>query len=255
MKSCNVGNTGDPLDSPECFGAGSLRSNEEADNCRAKNLFPEDVGLLNAMAKDGLGTIGGALDALPGCNPIQPGPEYATQQNCSGSVSPPSLHGDPANLTTRAAATDPTSKASQKTTKTAGSPSEGPSSSPTVAGVKLPRGWTYTGCFSNNTDPRVLGIQGEWWGQAMTSSGCVAHCDSVGKSIAGTEDGGQCFCGNELKQGQVPLSDECDQPCDGDDGQICGGKTALSIFRKSSAVKARRRHRDGRSAHNLEFMS
>lgn len=48
MKTCNIGNTGDPLDSPQCFGAGSLRSSSEAENSRVSPSVNEDVGLRGA---------------------------------------------------------------------------------------------------------------------------------------------------------------------------------------------------------------
>lgn len=48
MKTCNIGNTGDPLDSPQCFGAGSLRSSSETENSRVSPSVNEDVGLRGA---------------------------------------------------------------------------------------------------------------------------------------------------------------------------------------------------------------
>ena len=244
MKGCNIGNTGAPLDSPECFGPGSLRSSAEADSCRAKDVFHEDVGLLDPIAKDGRGTIGGALSALPGCNPIQPGPQRATKPVCpvpglQSNIPPAVTQQEPAKSSTRAATVKPTSSSL---------PGKAPSSDSTAPGVKLPSGWTYSGCFSDNIDPRSLGTQGEWWGEAITSTGCVKYCSSIGKAIAGTEHGGQCFCGNELKQSK-PANGGCNMPCAGDGGQICGGSGNLSIFRKSTAGKSRHRRRHDHPAH------
>lgn len=244
MKGCDIGNTGSPLDSPQCFGPGALRLSAEADGCRAKDIFHEDVGLLDPIGADRSGTIGGALKALPGCNPIQPGPQRAIKAVCPidsvlKSISlPAQTQILPAkSSTTRAAAIKTTTSSSPPPSKT---PS---ASSLTAPGVKLPSGWTYSGCFSDNIDPRSLGTQGEWWGEPITSTNCVEHCKSIGKSIAGTENGGQCFCGNELKQSQAVSSGECDQRCLGDNRQICGGSGTLSIFRKTIAVKKPRRHR------------
>ena len=259
MKGCMIGNTGAPLDSPECFGAGSLRSSKEADNCRAKNAFPEDVGLLNPVGIDRTGTIGGALDALPGCNPIQPGPERATKQTCSGPVKAvssilPALS-NPIPVTSSKTPTTiskipaTSSTVSKKSSAAAPSPSKTPTLGSAARGVQLPQGWTYSGCFSDKVNPRSLGTQGEWWGEAITSTGCVTHCNAIGKSIAGTENGGQCFCGNELKQSKEAPGG-CDQACAGDASQMCGGRGTLSIFRKSTTGKPRHRHRLARSAHH-----
>lgn len=268
MKNCNIGNTGDPLDSPQCFGAGSLQSSEEADNCRVKNVFLEDVGLLDPIAKDGSGTIGGALDALPGCNPIQAGPQRATKQSCSGSAAIPygtlPLVLGKAKSTTEAGAKNPVnptpatqsenpspnSITSKKITAATTVPGETSSSDSTAPGVKLSPGWTYSGCFSDNLNPRSLGKQGEWWGEPITSTGCIEHCNSIGNPIAGTENGGQCFCGDELKQSEAAPG-ECDSPCNGDKGQICGGVGYLSIFRKSTTAKPIHRHRLRRSVRHI----
>lgn len=248
MKGCNIGNTGAPLDSPECFGPGSLRSSAEAESCRAKDVFHEDVGLLDPVAKDGSRTIGGALKALPGCNPIQPGPQRATKAVCPinsvlKSNSPPApSQTQPAKSSTQAATT--VKPNTVKPTTSSSAPSKATSSSLlTAPGVKLPSGWTYSGCFSDKINPRSLGTQGEWWGEAITSTGCVERCNSIGKSIAGTENGGQCFCGNELKQSKAVPAGECDQTCAGDSGQICGGSGTLSIFRKKSVAVKKLRHR------------
>lgn len=244
MKGCNIGNTGSPLDSPECFGANAIRSSQEADGCRAKDVFNEDVGLLDPIGTDGSETIGGVLGALPGCNPVQPGPQRAITAVCPidsvlKSISPLAQTQTPLakSSTTRAPPVTPSTSSSPPPAKT-------PSTSLlSAAGVKLPSGWTYSGCFSDNINPRSLGTQGEWWGEAITSTNCVEHCKSIGKSIAGTENAGQCFCGNELKQSKAVPSSECDQRCLGDDGQICGGSGTLSIFRKTVAVKKPKRNR------------
>ena len=260
MKGCNIGNTGDSLDSAQCFGAGGLRSNEEADNCRVVPEVDEDVGLRNLTAKDGSNTLGGVLDALPGCNPIQFGPQLATKQTCK--VATVSLHGGlgaslgdsgakkttPAQFSGSRATDDALLIATISATKSLDSlPATGtaaptPSSTSSPDGLKLPPRWRYSGCFSDQIDPRSLGKQGEWWGQAITSTNCVAHCDSIGLSIAGTEDGGQCFCGNQL-QDSSPAPGQCNRPCLGDSGEICGGLGALSVFRKSGSGKGRRAHR------------
>lgn len=257
MKACNVGNTGDPLDSPQCFGAGSLRSGDEADNCRATDQVNEDVGLIDKSAIDNSNTLGGVLPALPGCNPIQPGPQKATKQTCgndgaapiaaaiaptkavSSSSSVPAVK-NVATSTSPAATTIATSS-----TKVA-SPSQSLVAGDTANGVKIPSGWSYSGCYTDNLNPRSLGTQPEWWGQQITSSNCIDHCKSNGYSIAGTENGGQCFCGNELKQSQ-PASGKCTSPCVGNQAEICGGPAALSIF-KAAAKKHKYRHR---SAHRF----
>lgn len=241
MKGCNIGNTGDPLDSPQCFGAGSLRSSSEADNCRAPTVVNENVGLLSPTESDYSGTKGGVLDTLPGCNQIQAGPQDATQQKGCGAVT--ALNGQPV---VRAPPPSSTStKAAVQASPTKASPSETPSS-----GVTLPAGWTSTGCFSDTVSPRSLGTRQEWWGEPITSSNCVKHCDSIGKPIAGTEFGGQCFCGTKLVN-SVAAPGKCSFPCVGNPKEQCGGSATLSIFKKTGGSKSRRAHHHRRSGHGI----
>ena len=78
----------------------------------------------------------------------------------------------------------------------------------------------------------------------VTTTGCVSYCDSNGYSIAGTEYGGQCFCGNSLASSSQQLAaSSCDMPCEGDASQICGGGLALSVYEKSGGMRRRDRGR------------
>lgn len=261
IKSCDIGNTGDPLDSPQCFGAGSLRSSSEADNCRVAPSVNEDVGLLDQTASDNSNTHGGVLAALPGCNPVQDGPEAATQKTGCGATTV--LNGQPvirapqplsststeAPVKASSAKTSPTSSTSTNAPVKASSTKTAPSEPPS-AGVALPAGWTSTGCFSDNVNHRVLGPRLEWWGVPITSSNCVKHCNSIGKTIAGTENGGQCFCGNHLIN-SVATPGKCNFPCVGNPKEKCGGSSTLSIFKKTGAHKVRRAHHHRRSGHGV----
>jgi hypothetical protein len=94
-------------------------------------------------------------------------------------------------------------------------------------------GWSYSGCFSDTrTGTRVLsGITFANVGQhAVTNTKCVAYCENAGFSMAGTEYGGQCFCGNELVGSSSIDDSSCDMPCEGDSSQTCGGSLALSVY-------------------------
>lgn len=237
MKTCNIGNTGDPLDSTQCFGAGSLRSSSEADNCRVPPSVNEDVGLRDLTATDNSNTRGGVLAALPGCNPIQAGPGDATQQSGCGATT--QLNGSPPSSA-------PVVRDVPPPTSTSTKPSPTPSSSPAVssgAPKSLTPGWTYSGCFTDTVTPRSLGSgRFEYWGKPITSSGCISQCDSLGKKIAGTEYGGQCFCGDVLV-GSKPATnaDACGIPCEGDKEEVCGGRAVMSVFKKTAVSKRKRR--------------
>ncbi|KAL8690092.1 MAG: hypothetical protein Q9224_004488 [Gallowayella concinna] len=267
MKSCSPGNTGDALDTPQCFGAGSIQDGKAKDACRKQSSVNEDIGLT------------GPLDKLPGCNPIQAGPGLATKPaNCAGgtvagstSVSGPSSTTAPSNTattaelvgTTTAAAgpakpqtttlqsvTPTTSKKADPspTDTNTGSTSGGSSSGLSPPSVNSTSGvWKAAGCFLDALNPRSLGRQPQWWGQQISTSNCVEHCDSIHAKYAGTENGGQCFCGNELLN-SVSHPGKCTTQCIGDKSEICGGPAHLSIYSLDGSVSIKKltRHRHSR---------
>ena len=136
--------------------------------------------------------------------------------------------------------------ASLSTTST----SPGPSST-RASDITLLSGWASAGCFLDTLNPRSLGgIEYAWWGQSMTSSGCVNYCSEQGYTQAGTENGGQCFCGNVLVGSKQEPTTDCNMPCEGDKGQICGGPARLSIYAKS-ATKKKRTRKPRHASHHL----
>ena len=111
--------------------------------------------------------------------------------------------------------------------------------------VTLPSGWSSAGCYSDALSPRSLSFWA-YWGEDITSSGCAKYCDSKGYTFAGTENQGQCFCGNELIKAESKPSSECNLPCRGSDEEICGGGARLSVFVKSTGKTKKRSHGHGR---------
>lgn len=121
----------------------------------------------------------------------------------------------------------------------------------TTSAVKLPSGWRDVGCHVDPVNPRALKYYG-WWGEAITSSGCVEYCDKKGYKFAGTEHHGQCFCDNELHEAKKAPAGECNLKCKGSDQETCGGDARLSLFTKlSSGAPKRSVHR--RVAHDHSF--
>lgn len=72
----------------------------------------------------------------------------------------------------------------------------------------------------------------------MTPKACTDHCAERGYLIAGTEYSGECFCGNAFVNhgGKVKQVEEsqCNMPCKGDQGIICGGPARLSVYTKGN---------------------
>jgi hypothetical protein len=78
------------------------------------------------------------------------------------------------------------------TADTAGA-TEAPSSNST----ETVGGFKYAGCFKDSAARALTGDILPNLG-AMSNEKCVTHCKSRGFALAGTEYGGQCYCGNEL---------------------------------------------------------
>ncbi|KAL8994263.1 MAG: hypothetical protein Q9169_005716 [Polycauliona sp. 2 TL-2023] len=245
MKTCNPGNTGNPkLDTAQCFGAGAYQEGTAHQACKKASSVNEEIGL------------NGPLSQLPGCNPIQAGPGLATKPaNCAGgaAVGPAPVRSSssgviattsglgqptksvpiPVNTQAPSSSVTPTTsvKAGPITPKetnvvppSGGSSKLSPSSVNSTSGV-----WKSAGCFLDALNPRSLGNRPEWWGQKISTSNCVEHCDSIRAKYAGTENGGQCFCGNDLFN-SVSRPGKCTSKCVGDDSEICGGSGHLSIY-------------------------
>lgn len=291
MKTCTIGDGGD-LKEDRCFGTAGIRPNTETDNCRVpKPAVNENIGLTDFMAKDGGKTPGGNVGmSLPGCNPIQPGPQMATiQTNCAnvqktlvyggGSVSPdaigsgnassPSVSSSSVSSTASASLSAVTDKATPVApiatapadSSTAASPaaSTTEASAPAASGNATPSGltpstvkggsgdWKAVGCYSDLINPhRSLDDKFEYDPHTMSDKGvtatnCVQRCDTLGKKIAGIENGGQCFCGDSLKDSSEKVG-ECTSKCDGDSSEICGGPARMSIYTKSGSLSVKKRH-------------
>jgi len=124
-------------------------------------------------------------------------------------------------------------------------PSATGGSSSSSGGSDVAAGWSYHGCYSDTrAGERVLsGIKFANIGNHQVSNKkCVAYCDSKGYSMAGTEYGGQCFCGNAMVGSSAVDDSKCSMPCEGDDSQTCGGSLALSVYSKSGGQKRHSRH-------------
>ncbi|KAL8988123.1 MAG: hypothetical protein Q9177_002754 [Variospora cf. flavescens] len=253
IRGCDNGNKYTSLDSPQCFGPGSMQSDSAKAACTIAPVVQQDIG------------NNGPLNALPGCNPIQPGPGRATQANCGGggggradllspasSVAAPvasSVSRSSASIVTTAGSIQSSSTSNPKPTVTGSTSTGGSPSGLQPASVNSTSGvWKAAGCFLDAINPRSLGKQSEWWGSQISSSNCVERCDSLGAKYAGTENGGQCFCGNQVIN-SANRPGKCTIRCNGDAEEICGGSGHLSIYSLDGSVSLQKRaahHRHNR---------
>lgn len=96
-------------------------------------------------------------------------------------------------------------------------------------------GWTSAGCYTDNVSGRALTTPGGVPGgpSTMTNEACQTACAGAGFSWAGTEYGGECWCGNSIINGNGPAPDGntgCNMACNGNGGQTCGGPNRLTAF-------------------------
>ncbi|KAK8933100.1 WSC domain-containing protein 1 [Metarhizium anisopliae] len=103
----------------------------------------------------------------------------------------------------------------------------------------------YAGCFKDSRD-RVLKADVRPNLGAISNAKCVAHCKAKNYKLAGTEYGGQCYCGNELVRSEKLDDSECNIACEGDKSDTCGGGWALTVFSKDGEASLKdaksRRH-------------
>ncbi|EXJ57798.1 murein transglycosylase [Cladophialophora psammophila CBS 110553] len=162
-----------------------LIPDSQAEGCRIEPQVDEQVS--------------GLLTALPGCNPVQPGPTATPQSGCGATTTI-----TPSNTTFF---TDLTSK-----------------------------GWEYMGCGTDNYYNRILTGASQSNGQ-MTNENCVAFCESKGFSIAGSEYADECYCGNSIPDSGKPVPGvigACTMKCAGDNSEFCGGAGTISLYQKCS---------------------
>ncbi|RMZ74765.1 hypothetical protein DV737_g5758, partial [Chaetothyriales sp. CBS 132003] len=141
--------------------------------------------------------ITGTLTELPGCNPVQDGPDDAE------------------------AVTDCTTASIDATA--------------TITFKDLTsQGWAYDGCGTDNYYDRIL--TGYSTSEAdMTNEVCVELCDNKGFTVAGTEYSDECYCGNSIPDAGAPIPGvpgNCKMACAGDASEMCGGAAGISLYTK-----------------------
>ncbi|KAH8687187.1 WSC domain-containing protein [Tricladium varicosporioides] len=164
-------------------------SNEVAQSCRVPNSINEQIF--------------GTMDKLPGCNPVQAGPENAKPPPASSCDAPHTIEKP------RFSFTDMTES----------------------------KHFAYTGCgLDPGGQPRTLqGASME--NDMMTVESCIDFCIGKGFNIAGVEYSTQCFCDNSLfeAKARAPVSGllrNCAMPCSGNNKEVCGGGGLISLYQK-----------------------
>ncbi|KAH7018612.1 WSC domain-containing protein [Microdochium trichocladiopsis] len=94
----------------------------------------------------------------------------------------------------------------------------------------LPAGWSYTGCYVDDVNSRLL--TGAYQPSYVFSRAevCIAFCTGQGFPVAGLENGGECFCAPSLPASAVADQAGCTTPCRGLASQACGAPNRLTVY-------------------------
>ncbi|KAF8418952.1 WSC-domain-containing protein [Tirmania nivea] len=100
--------------------------------------------------------------------------------------------------------------------------------------------WVSKGCYLDQVNPsRTLPKMGSW-GEKITNSGCINYCQSKSFKYAGTEYGGQCYCGNDISLGKPMPAANCNMACEGNPKEMCGGPGRLTLWENTKAIRKTR---------------
>jgi hypothetical protein len=164
----------------------SLQEDEVTDGCILERSVHEEIGPV--------------LEALPGCNPVQPGPQDAEQVKDCGATTE---IGEPIHLYT-----DMTES-----------------------------GWAWIGCTGDNQGGVRVLTGDDTNEDDLTVESCLKFCGDGGFSIAGVENGSECYCGDSLANGKpsaLPMG-ECFTPCVGKDSENCGGYGYIGLYQECAS--------------------
>jgi WSC domain len=149
------------------------------------------------------------------------------------SSSATSISATAGNSSTTPPATSTVSETSTTITGTSSSSASTAVTSSAGTAHNVPEGWSYSGCYNDNINGRVLGYNNPD-SDTLTVESCISQCAKLGYSVAGLEYTKQCFCGKYIiNDGTLASSDDqCGMPCSGDDTEKCGGPDRMSIYYK-----------------------
>jgi len=69
----------------------------------------------------------------------------------------------------------------------------------------------------------------------LTLESCAHYCSNF--TYFGVEGSVECYCGQTLSSSAVETPD-CNLPCSGDNAQLCGGASAISVYKYRLGLNA-----------------
>ncbi|EIN11968.1 hypothetical protein PUNSTDRAFT_142164 [Punctularia strigosozonata HHB-11173 SS5] len=97
----------------------------------------------------------------------------------------------------------------------------------------LPTGWSVQSWCAVDNASRIFASPQEVTLANNSPGACVAHCASVGATLAGVEYGNECYCGTSYASGSKPVDAsiwDCNMPCSDGGGQTCGGPWRIQVY-------------------------
>ncbi|KAM3515577.1 hypothetical protein MY11210_000755 [Beauveria gryllotalpidicola] len=94
--------------------------------------------------------------------------------------------------------------------------------------------FTSKGCYTNGDTALIM--RSKVSGNDMTVEKCTSVCKGNAFRYAGLTYYGVCYCGDEIAADKTTDA-SCNYPCNGDKGQLCGGKDTLNIWEDSTYTK------------------
>lgn len=95
--------------------------------------------------------------------------------------------------------------------------------------------WSFQGCANDDNGLPAMVSPFPYQLDAKDTSGakCMHYCDERGNSMAATQNGNECWCGEPADSLNYVDKSACNIPCAGEPGEMCGGKDKLSVYSKA----------------------
>eukprot|EP01064_Diplonema_japonicum_P030269 TRINITY_DN50_c0_g1_i9.p1 TRINITY_DN50_c0_g1~~TRINITY_DN50_c0_g1_i9.p1 ORF type:complete len:771 (+),score=162.79 TRINITY_DN50_c0_g1_i9:95-2314(+) len=87
------------------------------------------------------------------------------------------------------------------------------------------------GCFDDSVTERKLPHLAYTDTNGLTNGECATICQSRGYKYSGTQDGSQCWCGDDISTSARVDPAKCSTACSGDSAQKCGGYLRGTVYR------------------------
>ncbi|KAK0111496.1 hypothetical protein ONS95_001851 [Cadophora gregata] len=99
--------------------------------------------------------------------------------------------------------------------------------------------WFAQGCYSDNYPSRVLASTSTT-SSTLTIEKCITFCNGAGYTLAGLENGYECYCASTIQSDGstygVGGQAGCTFTCSGNSTQLCGGNNVLNLYSKNSGA-------------------